>query len=220
MKLLPGSTQRRSRSGKAEVSTGGLGLMFLLLLFLVQIGCAIFFVSDIVMSIFGLRSNPMSWQAREVQEIGAAIGLMLGLALGAVALWRAIRRTLVAEQKLRQASGLFMEHLAERFDSWGLTPAERDVALFAIKGMSIQEIARMRDTSEGTVKAQTYAIYRKAGVAGRPQLLSLFIEDLMQDALPLSAAQGLPVVPSGKSSPGPGADIIAMPTQTSGIAKA
>jgi len=35
---------------------------------------------------------------------------------------------------------------------------------------------------EGTVKAQTNAIYRKAGVSGRPQLLSLFIEDLMDDA--------------------------------------
>ena len=33
---------------------------------------------------------------------------------------------------------------------------------------------------EGTVKAQTNAIYRKAGVSGRSQLLSLFIEDLME----------------------------------------
>lgn len=217
---MSGGAPRRNGSGGAETTASGLSLVFLVLLFLVQIGCAIFFVSDIVMSIFGLRATPMSWQAREIQEIGAAIGLMLGLALGAVALWRAIRRTLVAEQKLRQVSGLFMEHLAERFDSWGLTPAERDVALFAIKGMSIQEIARMRDTSEGTVKAQTYAIYRKAGVAGRPQLLSLFIEDLMYDALPPS---GVPVSnpPSaGHVVPDHGADIIPMPSQTSGIAKA
>ncbi|MFN3578474.1 MAG: helix-turn-helix transcriptional regulator, partial [Tabrizicola sp.] len=56
-----------------------------------------------------------------------------------------------------------------------------DVALFAIKGMSTAEIAQLRSTSEGTVKAQTNAIYRKAGVTGRPQLLSLFIEDLMRD---------------------------------------
>ena len=72
-----------------------------------------------------------------------------------------------------------MELLEERFADWGLTPAERDVALFAIKGMSTAEIAGLRNTSEGTVKAQTNAIYRKAGVSGRPQLLSLFIEDLM-----------------------------------------
>ena len=73
-----------------------------------------------------------------------------------------------------------MELLEDSFAEWGLTPAERDVALFAIKGLSTQEIATLRQTSEGTVKAQTNAIYRKAGVAGRPQLLSLFIEDLME----------------------------------------
>lgn len=61
----------------------------------------------------------------------------------------------------------------------GLTGAERDVAMFAIKGMNVQEIANLRATSEGTVKAQTAAIYRKAGVTGRPQLLSLFIDDMM-----------------------------------------
>ena len=55
------------------------------------------------------------------------------------------------------------------------------VALFAIKGMSTAEIAALRSTSEGTVKAQTNAIYRKAGVSGRSQLLSLFIDDLMRD---------------------------------------
>jgi DNA-binding CsgD family transcriptional regulator len=73
-----------------------------------------------------------------------------------------------------------MDLLAQRFEEWALTPAERDVALFAIKGMSLAEIATLRATSEGTVKAQTAAIYRKAGVSGRPQLLSLFIEDLMR----------------------------------------
>ncbi|NCO87576.1 MAG: helix-turn-helix transcriptional regulator [Rhodobacterales bacterium] len=74
--------------------------------------------------------------------------------------------------------------LNDRFDTWGLTPAERDVALFAIKGLSLQDIARLRATSEGTVKAQTNAIYRKAGVSGRSQLLSLFIDDLMEPQAP------------------------------------
>jgi len=51
--------------------------------------------------------------------------------------------------------------------------------------MSTQEIASLRGTAGGTVKAQTNAIYRKAGVTGRSQLLSLFIEDLMdEDMLP------------------------------------
>jgi DNA-binding CsgD family transcriptional regulator len=123
----------------------------------------------------------MPWELRELLEIWAAFGLVIGLVLGGFALRRAFRERNMAEERLRRASGAFMTLLAERFDEWALTPAEKDVALFAIKGMSTSEIAGLRNTSEGTVKAQTNAIYRKAGVSGRSQLLSLFIEDLMRD---------------------------------------
>lgn len=150
-------------------------------LFMVQAVCAFFFVSDILSSLMGLRSTPLAWELRELLEIGAALGLVLGLVLGALMLHRSIRDRKEAEERLRRASGVFMEVLYERFADWGLTPAERDVALFAIKGLSTAEIAAVRATSEGTVKAQTNAIFRKAGVTGRPQLLSLFIEDLMRD---------------------------------------
>ncbi|MGV6811963.1 MAG: helix-turn-helix transcriptional regulator [Brevirhabdus sp.] len=146
----------------------------------VQAICAVFFVSEIVLGVLGLRATPIKWQIRELMEIGAALGLILGLALGAVALVQAMKRTKRAEAKLKAASQAFSELLEERFQDWRLTPAERDVAMFAIKGMSTAEIAALRDTSEGTVKAQTNAIYRKAGVANRTQLVSLFVEDLME----------------------------------------
>jgi DNA-binding CsgD family transcriptional regulator len=145
----------------------------------VQAICAVFFVSDILLTVIGVRTRPIAWQTRELLELGAAIGLVLGLLLGALALSRTMRLQARAEARLRAASGAFMQMLEERFLDWGLTPAERDVALFAIKGMSTAEIAQLRSTSEGTVKAQTAAIYRKAGVSGRPQLLSLFIDELM-----------------------------------------
>lgn len=154
-------------------------------IFAIQAVCAIFFVSDILSSVLGLRTTPISWQTRELIEIGAAVGLILGLILGAVALSRTLRQRNIAEARLRRASAAFMDVLEEKFTEWGLTTAERDVALFAIKGMSTAEIATLRATSEGTVKAQTNAIYRKAGVTGRPQLLSLFIEDLMRDDSPV-----------------------------------
>jgi DNA-binding CsgD family transcriptional regulator len=170
----------------------------IVVLLVVQVACAVFFVSDILSSIVGLRSTPVSWQVRELIEIGAAVGLILGGVLGALALRRAHVARDAAEEKLRLASGAFMELLADRFADWGLTPAERDVALFAIKGMSTAEIAALRNTSEGTVKAQTNAIYRKAGVTGRPQLLSLFIEDLMGEGLPVARAEA---PPGGSAAP-------------------
>lgn len=150
-----------------------------------QILCAVFFVSDILASILGVRLQPIAWQTRELLEIGAATGLILGAVLGAVALRRSARRLNEAEGNLRLAQGEFMEVLGDHFDEWQLTPSERDVALFACKGLSTAEIAALRQTSEGTVKAQTNAIYRKAGVTGRPQLLSLFIDRLMEGELPV-----------------------------------
>ncbi len=160
------------------------GRVLIGLVFVIQALCAVFFVSDILSSVLGLRTTPPSWRTRELLELGAALGLLLGLGLGAMVLARALRERHLAEERLRRASGAFMDLLEERFAEWGLSPAERDVALFAIKGMSTAEIAGLRNTSEGTVKAQTNAIYRKAGVTGRPQLLSVFIEDLMRDDLP------------------------------------
>jgi DNA-binding CsgD family transcriptional regulator len=155
----------------------------ILIALVVQALCAVFFIGDILSSYVGLRSEPIAWQLREIIEIGAATGLVLGFGLGAMALVRSRQRHMRAEAKLRVASGAFMDLVEESFDTWGLTPAEREVALFSIKGFSTAEIAGLRSTSEGTVKAQTNAIYRKAGVSGRSQLLTLFIDGLMDDVL-------------------------------------
>ena len=150
---------------------------YILTIVLVQLICAAFFVSRILSSIFGFA--PFSWQIYELIEIGAAVGLFLGVLLGVLLLRTIMVRNTHIEDQLRLASGAFMEVLDEYFTAWGLTPAERDVALFAIKGMSTSEMADLRDVSEGTIKAQTNAIYRKANVSGRTQLLSLFIDELI-----------------------------------------
>ena len=152
---------------------------YVLPIVIVQVLCATFFVAQILASVLGLA--PISWQFHELIELGAALGLLLGVLLGWMVLRRTLARNTLMHDQLRLASGAFREVMEERFTEWGLTPAERDVALFAIKGMSLQEIAALRDVSEGTIKAQTNAIYRKAGVSGRTQLLSLFIDELMTD---------------------------------------
>ncbi|MEM6388245.1 MAG: LuxR C-terminal-related transcriptional regulator [Pseudomonadota bacterium] len=153
----------------------------ILSVFAVQLGCAIFFVAEILLSVLGLPFDPIPWRIHELIEIGAAVGLIFGVVVGAIYLRTVLRRARRAESALRAASGAFWELMEERFEQWELTPAERDVAQFALRGMSLAEISGLRQTSEGTVKAQTAAIYRKAGVASRTELLGLFVEDLMID---------------------------------------
>ena len=160
------------------------GTIALVLVVAVQVLCTTFFVWDILASVLGVERDPLAWEIRELIEIGAGVGLVLGVGLGTVLLGRTVRRSRAMESRLRGLSGAFAELLTERFEEWGLTRSERDVAWFTIKGLSIAEIARLRGTSEGTVKAHSNAIYRKAGVSGRTQLLSLFIEDLMQASPP------------------------------------
>ncbi len=157
--------------------------VLILLMVMVQAIGALFFISDIGMSILGIERQPIDWQTREMMEIGAAVALLIGLVMSGVLLAQSQLRLGRAEAQLQRASSAFMEVLEQHFAQWALTPAERDVAFFVLKGFSTAEIAAFRNTSEGTVKAQSNAIYRKAGVSGRGQLMSIFIDDLLADDL-------------------------------------
>ena len=125
-------------------------------------------------------------------------GAMLVVALGGIAvLWRAVRRTgrqvralhgvaeaarAEADRWRRQSRSLLAGLGAAidlQFDRWGLSPAEREVALLLVKGLSSQEIATVRATSDRTVRQQSQAVYRKAGLAGRAELAAFFLEDLL-----------------------------------------
>lgn len=150
-----------------------------LALLIFQVLCAVLFVIGFLSTVTGLFK--INWALYELIEIAAALGLIIGAALGAMMLRSTMRQHARMEDQLRAASGAFMDVLEEHFTTWALTPAERDVALFAIKGMSTAEMASLRGVSDGTIKAQTNAIYRKAGVTGRTQLLSVFIDELIAD---------------------------------------
>lgn len=77
----------------------------------------------------------------------------------------------------------YIEGLSQAIDSqlsaWGLTHAEKEVALLLLKGLSIKEIAEVRNTSEKTTRAQSTVIYQKSGLAGRSELSAFFLEDLL-----------------------------------------
>jgi DNA-binding CsgD family transcriptional regulator len=69
--------------------------------------------------------------------------------------------------------------ILRQFEAWGLTAAEQEVGLLPLKGLSHKEIARLRGTSEATVRQQAASVYRKAGLSGRAALSAFFLEDLL-----------------------------------------
>ena len=71
------------------------------------------------------------------------------------------------------------EAIDHQFTRWGLTPAEREVGLLLLKGLSHKEVAAARSTSETTIRQQALAIYRKSGLRNRAELSAFFLEDLL-----------------------------------------
>lgn len=127
-----------------------------------------------------------------------AEGLVMLLAVtGVVALWRGL---LTAEAR---AAGLDVDLVAARqeavrfrmeasdalrglgeaidsqFERWALTPAEREVGLLLLKGLSHKEVADIRGTNEATVRQQALVVYRKSGLRNRSDLSAFFLEDLL-----------------------------------------
>ncbi len=127
---------------------------------------------------------------------GELLGMLVGLA-GLAAMWRllsaAMRRNRDLEvaldgtrADLRRWRGEAQEVLRglgaaidQQFGRWGLSPAEREVGLLLLKGLSLKEAAAARRTSERTVRQQALAIYRKAGLSGRAELAAFFLQDLL-----------------------------------------
>ena len=69
--------------------------------------------------------------------------------------------------------------LDRQFARWELSPAEKDVALLLLKGLSHKEVAEVRGVTEDTARQQARAVYRKGGLSGRHDLAAFFLEDLM-----------------------------------------
>ena len=123
------------------------------------------------------------------------LSVMSVAASGTVLLWLQLRRTrsdlaraLVENEQWSRDNRELLQGLGaaihRQFDAWHLTKAEAEVGLLILKGLSHKEIARVRQTSERTIREQARALYRKSGLAGRAELSAYFLEDLL---LPRSA---------------------------------
>ncbi|MEZ5478401.1 MAG: helix-turn-helix transcriptional regulator [Thiolinea sp.] len=85
-----------------------------------------------------------------------------------------------SREQIRFAGQQFMAAVQQQFQDWKLTPSESEVANLLLKGLSFEEIAKVRNTKEKTVRQQASAIYRKAGLNGRHEFAAWFFEDLLQ----------------------------------------
>lgn len=63
-------------------------------------------------------------------------------------------------------------------DEWKFSNGEKDIGKLIMKGLSMKEIAEIRDTSESTVRQQAATLYRKANVHSRQEFIAYFLEDL------------------------------------------
>ena len=150
-----------------------------------------------------LLDAPASWLSGHVLY---ELALITGALATTIALWvrwtRAERslvqtqRTLSERQSERDAWRKSAERalqglgaaVDEQLGRWGLTAAEREVALQLLKGKSHKEIAAATGRSERTVRQHAVAVYQKSGRAGRAELAAFFLEDLVLPRTPNAPA--------------------------------
>jgi DNA-binding CsgD family transcriptional regulator len=126
---------------------------------------------EIVLVLAGLGTATWLWRGwRAAQVENIALRTSVARHLAEREAWR-----LSAETSLAGLGAAITDQLTK----WGLTPAERDVALRLLMGLSHKEIAARTKRSERTVRQHAAAAYEKAGLSGRAELAAFFLEGLL-----------------------------------------
>lgn len=163
------------------------------ILLLVAIGGAIDLALD----------RPQRWFSAHVI---VEVALMITSLTFSIILWRGWRR---AQSRLSRTEASLARSVAERdtwrksaesalasfssaveqqLSAWGLTPAEREVALLLLKGHGHKQIAARTGRSERTVRQHAVSVYEKSGLGGRAELAAFFLEGLIIPAMDNSSA--------------------------------
>lgn len=122
---------------------------------------------------------------------------------------RALRRTLTLTdarlaslgEELRRARSAYAKTIRSQFEAWELTRVEQEVAMLLLKGLSLKEIAVVRDSREKTVRQQASRIYAKGGLEGRHALAAWFLEDFIAGDLNLEAHSSAESAPQSIQAP-------------------
>lgn len=138
--------------------------------FHVVLEAAVVVIGMVAASMLALRMRRMSRDARELRDHASELAARLRASQLDAAKWQTDASALI--------DGLSAA-IDEQFTRWELSPAEREIALLLLKGLSHKEIAQIRHVNETTVRQQSRTIYRKAGLSGRNDLAAFFLEDLL-----------------------------------------
>ncbi len=106
----------------------------------------------------------------EARQAARDLGERLERAEREAARWRA-----EADEHLKGLG----QAIDNQLDRWQLSPAEKEVALLLLKGLSHKEIAAARSITEATARQQARAVYKKSDLGGRSDLAAFFLEDLL-----------------------------------------
>lgn len=163
------------------------------ILLLVAIGGAVDLVLD----------RPESWLSLHVL---IEVAIMVTSLAFSIILWRGWRQS---DRRLARAETTLALNAMERdawrksaesaladfgtaverqFSVWGLTPAEREIALLLLKGYGHKQIAGRTGRSERTVRQHAVSVYDKSGLGGRAELAAFFLEGLIVPSVNGAAA--------------------------------
>lgn len=151
---------------------------------------ALFFFQDVIVDMREHFTSEVTYSVSELIHLLFEMAAVVALSVG---FFDSIRHTqALRDQNAKQSKNLF--HLTRDFDAlvkekfavWGLTPAERDVALLLLRGLQTDQIAKLRKVSTGTIKAQSHHLMQKAGVTSRVELMSLFLDEFLDISLETS----------------------------------
>ncbi len=164
------------RSGDAGIARNlaDRRVVFPVTVMVLQVVAAVFFIVD------GIQEQAAQANlGLGLMECLIAFALLAGVVLSSRYVVRLTRELHWQKLSLARARRALADHITLRFQEWRLTPGEGEVALFALKGCDVAEIARLRGAAPGTIRSQLSQIYAKAGVSSQAMLVSLFIEDLL-----------------------------------------
>lgn len=144
-----------------------------------QVICAVIFMADVITDVSEMAV--LDWHL--LPEALASLALFVGIGFEVVYLLHLLQRKASLERSVGLASSALQSVIEGHFDEWKLTASERDVAGLMVKGLSIAEIASVRGSADGTVKAHLNAIYRKANARNRAEVLSHIMDTLIDRPL-------------------------------------